>query len=222
MIIKHSTAISVAFAVWFAFSVPAQGASRAIRRSGLPTSIVQTDDDDDDDLSGGALAVLLLAIGGAVAGVLYAAHGDGHQSVACDRKANELTLTMKTTDAKGKLGRSRTWDAKLDDKSGTITLVQKAINAGRATRSQWAGKVDGKYHSVTGDSLADEISYTKIDANTLEFSAKKGDHVTLTGRMVVANNGRSFTIKTERTDSTGRRIIKQTTYSSGPKERQNP
>ena len=30
-------------------------------------------DDDDDDLSGGALAVLLLAIGGAVAGVLYAA-----------------------------------------------------------------------------------------------------------------------------------------------------
>jgi FecR protein/Putative adhesin len=29
--------------------------------------------DDDDDLSGGALAVLLLAIGGAVAGVLYAA-----------------------------------------------------------------------------------------------------------------------------------------------------
>jgi len=30
-------------------------------------------DDDDDGLSGGALAVLLLAIGGAVAGVLYAA-----------------------------------------------------------------------------------------------------------------------------------------------------
>jgi ferric-dicitrate binding protein FerR (iron transport regulator) len=38
--------------------------------AGVPTP--QTDD-DDDDLSGGALAVLLLAIGGAVAGVLYAA-----------------------------------------------------------------------------------------------------------------------------------------------------
>ena len=33
-------------------------------------------DDDDDGLSGGALAVLLLAIGGAVAGVLYAAFHD--------------------------------------------------------------------------------------------------------------------------------------------------
>jgi hypothetical protein len=32
--------------------------------------------DDDDDLSGGALAVLLLAVGGAVAGVLYAAFHD--------------------------------------------------------------------------------------------------------------------------------------------------
>jgi hypothetical protein len=37
--------------------------------AGTPTP--QTD--DDDDLSGGALAVLLLAVGGAVAGVLYAA-----------------------------------------------------------------------------------------------------------------------------------------------------
>ena len=34
------------------------------------------DSDDDDHLSGGALAVLLLAIGGAVAGVLYAAFHD--------------------------------------------------------------------------------------------------------------------------------------------------
>jgi phage baseplate assembly protein gpV len=37
--------------------------------AGMPSP--QTD--DDDDLSGGALAVLLLAVGGAVAGVLYAA-----------------------------------------------------------------------------------------------------------------------------------------------------
>jgi hypothetical protein len=35
--------------------------------------IPKPDSDDDDGMSGGALAVLLLAIGGAVAGVLYAA-----------------------------------------------------------------------------------------------------------------------------------------------------
>ena len=93
---------------------------------------------------------------------------------------------------------------------------------GKAAQSQWTGKVDGKYYSITGDPTADEISYTKIDANTLEFSAKKGDNVTLTGRMLVSDNGQSFTISTERTDSTGRRIMKQTTYSSGPKETRKP
>ncbi len=41
--------------------------------AGVPTP--QTDD-DDDDMSGGALAVLLLAVGGAVAGVLYAVMHD--------------------------------------------------------------------------------------------------------------------------------------------------
>jgi len=39
--------------------------------AGMPSP--QSKDDDDDGLSGGALAVLLLAVGGAVAGVLYAA-----------------------------------------------------------------------------------------------------------------------------------------------------
>jgi ferric-dicitrate binding protein FerR (iron transport regulator) len=38
--------------------------------AGMPSP--QTDD-DDDDMSGGALAVLLLGVGGAVAGILYAA-----------------------------------------------------------------------------------------------------------------------------------------------------
>ena len=38
--------------------------------------VPRPDSDDDDGMSGGALAVLLLAIGGAVAGVLYAAFHD--------------------------------------------------------------------------------------------------------------------------------------------------
>src|SRR5215510_4098791 len=181
MTIKASklTAISVAFAVWLAYSVPVAAMSR-INFPGLATGVVQTDD-DDDDLSGGALAVLLLAVGGAVAGVLYAAHGS--DKITCDRASNEVTLRMSRNDANGK-GSQNTWTGKLDDKSGMLTLIRKAVNAAsRASQRQWKGKVDGKYYSVTGYPKADEISYTKIDANTIEFSAKKGDKVTLTGRM---------------------------------------
>jgi hypothetical protein len=51
------------------------GAVKLVAAGESVNSTPQTDD-DDDDLSGGALAVLLLAIGGAVAGVLYAALHD--------------------------------------------------------------------------------------------------------------------------------------------------
>jgi hypothetical protein len=45
-------------------------AAAALTIQSMPAS-AQSDGDDDDGLSGGSLAVLLLAIGGAVAGVLY-------------------------------------------------------------------------------------------------------------------------------------------------------
>jgi hypothetical protein len=45
-------------------------AAAALTIQSMPVS-AQSDGDDDDGLSGGSLAVLLLAIGGAVVGVLY-------------------------------------------------------------------------------------------------------------------------------------------------------
>jgi hypothetical protein len=216
MIIKSSrvTAIAVAFAVWLAYTVPAGAVSRTTSRA-VPAGAVQTDDDDDDHLSGGALAVLLLAIGGAVAGVLYAAgpHGAGNR-ISCDRVSNEVTVRMNSTDTKGKTS-SSTLTGKLDEKTGTITLIRKAINAERkVSQSQWTGKADGKYYSVTGDPTAEAVSYTRIDANTLAFNVKKADHVRLTGRMIVSNNSRTLTISTERTDSAGRRTMKQTVFNA--------
>lgn len=217
MIIKRSrlTAISVAFAVWFTYSIPAYAVSCANRGGKFPTSIVQTDD-DDDEISGGALAVLLLAIGGAVAGVLYASHpGAGESRITINRGSNELTLKM-SDDASGKTT-GPTWSAKLDERSGTISLIKKTIDrAGKPLESLWTGKVDGKYYPVKGDPAADAISYTKIDAHTLEFKLKRGNHITVTGRMAVSANGRSrsFTFSTQRTDAAGRTITKQTILSS--------
>jgi len=223
MILKTSktTTIAVAFAVWLAYSVPARGASHLNSR-GVSAGIVQTEDDDDDHLSGGALAVLLLAIGGAVAGVLYAARPHGVDKVACERASNEVTLRMDSTNPNGQVSRS-TLTAKLDEKSGTITLIRKATDAaGKATQTKWTGKLDGKYYSIKGDATADEVSYTKANDNMLEFTAKKGDQITLRGRMVVLDHGQRLAISTEKIDSTGRRITKQTVYSSEPKATRNP
>jgi len=219
MIIKawRMTAFFVALAVWFAYSVPAHAASHEKRSSHLLAGIVQTDDDDDDYLSGGALAVLLLAVGGAVAGVLYAAAPSGttHQTIDLNRAAgNALTVTMNGTDANGKSRRSA-WTARLDETSGAIRLTLDGRNgAGRSSHSQWMGKADGRYYPVTGDPTADEFSYTKLDARTLGFKARKAGRVTLTGRIIVSANGRSFTVSADRVGSTGQRVNRQAVYAA--------
>jgi hypothetical protein len=117
-----------------AIRFPVHATARAKLRD-VATSIVQGDD-DDDGLSGGALAVLLLAIGGAVAGVLYAARGP--DKIACDRVSNEVTVRLNSTDANGKQKNSQ-WKAKLDEKSGKISLTR----SGGSALSQWVGKADG-------------------------------------------------------------------------------
>src|SRR5690349_9550789 len=135
------TAVSIAFAVWLAYSVPARSASIGYAGSNIPSTVSQTDD-DDDGLSGGALAVLLLAIGGAVAGVLYAGGAPNkNDGIVCKRLSDEMTVTTKSTNQTGKQKRTE-WKAKLDEKSGTIKLTK----SGGRTIGQWLGKADGKYY----------------------------------------------------------------------------
>ena len=204
------TAVSMAFAVWLTYSFPARSASIGYAGSNIPSTVSQTDDDDEDGLSGGALAVLLLAIGGAVAGVLYAGRTPNkNDGIVCKRLSDEMTVTTKSTDQAGKQKRTE-WKAKLDEKSGTIKLTK----SGGRTIGQWLGKADGKYYPVTGDREADELSFTKAADNAMEFSARKAGKVTLSGRMVVSPNGHSVTLNTARLDSAGRQVISQTVFSA--------
>ena len=78
--------------------------------------------------------------------------------------------------------------------------------AGKPTHTEWMGKYDGKDYAVTGDSTSDMRSVTKIDDHTLTFSVKKGDKVLFTGRIVLSADGKTRTVTTEGTDSSGKMI----------------
>ena len=84
--------------------------------------------------------------------------------------------------------------------------------AGKPTHSEWMGKFDGKDYPVTGDSTSDARSVKKIDDHTLTFSVKKGDKVLITGRIVLSADGKSRTVTTEGTDSTGKKITATAVY----------
>jgi hypothetical protein len=90
-----------------------------------------------------------------------------------------------------------------DATGGKVKITTDGIDAhGKAAHSEWTGKFDGKDYSVTGDPNADMRSYTKADDRTLDFTVKKGGKITVTGRVVVAADGKSRTVTTSGTTGT--------------------
>ena len=90
---------------------------------------------------------------------------------------------------------------------GKVTITTDGVNAdGKPTHSQWTGKFDGKDYSVTRDPTADTRSYTQVDDRTLDFNVKKGGKVTITGRVVVAADGKSRTVTTSGTTAKGKKF----------------
>ncbi len=91
-------------------------------------------------------------------------------------------------------------------------IVEGVDSAGKATRSEWTGKFDGKSYPVTGDPTSDTRSYNQINARTLSLTAKQGKKVTLTGRIVASKDGKTRTVTTTATDSKGKKTNSTAVY----------
>ena len=70
---------------------------------------------------------------------------------------------------------------------------------GQPVHHVWTGKFDGKDYPVTGNPMEDTRAYTKVNDHTLTFDQKKGEKVVLTGRIVVAADGKNRTVTTSGT-----------------------
>ena len=84
--------------------------------------------------------------------------------------------------------------------------------AGKPAHNEWMGKFDGKDYPVTGDSSSDARAVKQVDDHTLTFTVKKGDKVLVTGRIVLSADGKTRTVTTEGTDSTGKKITATAVY----------
>ena len=123
--------------------------------------------------------------------------------------------TWKLNEAKSKLGAGTM-------KNHTVIYVAAGDNTkitvdgvdadGKATHSEWTGKFDGKYYPVTGDPTSDTRMYRQQNARTLSFTAKKGVKVTLTGRVVVSMDGKTRTVTTITTNSSGKKVSSKAVY----------
>ena len=110
--------------------------------------------------------------------------------------------TWKLNEAKSKFtpGTAKSTRVVYEARGSQVRITADGVNAnGKPTHSEWIGQLDGKDYGVTGDPNADMRSYRKVDDRTLDFTGKKGGKITITGRVVVAADGKSRTVTTSGT-----------------------
>jgi len=123
--------------------------------------------------------------------------------------------TWKLNEAKSKFspGATKNTTVVYEAAGDSVKVTVDGVDGeGKPSHNEWTGKFDGKFYAVTGDPTSDMRSYRKINNNTLALTAKKGDKVTLTGRIVVSATGKTRTVTTTGTDSTGKKVTNKAVY----------
>ena len=123
--------------------------------------------------------------------------------------------TWKLNEAKSKLSpeapknNTVVYAAAGDNVKVTVDGTDKT---GKSTHNEWTGKFDGKEYPVTGDPSSDARSYKTVDARTLELTVKKNGKVTATGRIIVAADGNSRTVRMSGTNAEGKKFSSLAVY----------
>jgi hypothetical protein len=117
--------------------------------------------------------------------------------------------TWKLNEAKSKIaaGAAKNHTVVYEPAGDSVKItVDGTDRDGKPTHNEWTGKFDGKDYPLTGDPTGDARSYTQIGKRTLEMTIKKGGQVTMTGRIVVAADGKTRTVTTSGTDPQGKKF----------------
>jgi hypothetical protein len=124
--------------------------------------------------------------------------------------ASDLHMgTWKLNEAKSKLApgavknNTVVYEAAGDAVKVTVDGVDRD---GKPTHNEWTGKFDGKDYPVTGDPTSDMRSYKVVDDRTMDLTVKKGGKVMVTGKIVVAADGKTRTVTTSGTDPEGKKF----------------
>jgi hypothetical protein len=129
--------------------------------------------------------------------------------------ADSLMGTWKLNEAKSKIGagspKNTTVVYEAAGDSVKVT-VDGTDGDGNPLHSEWTGKYNGKDYPVTGDPSTDTRSYTKVNDHTMTFANKKGDKVTISGRGVVSDDGKTRTVSITGTDSKGKKFTSTAVY----------
>ncbi len=84
---------------------------------------------------------------------------------------------------------------------------------GKAVKTTWIGKIDGKPYAVEGSPYYDQIAYTKKNERTNELKTMKDRKVVGTGSIVVAADGKSRVVTVTMTGEDGKKTTSKSAYT---------
>src|SRR5262245_50363035 len=87
---------------------------------------------------------------------------------------------------------------------GVKIAVDLTPAEGPAQHWEMAGNYDGKDNPVTGNPLADTVSFKKVNDHTGESTFKKDGKVTATNHRVLSEDGKTLTITSKGTTADGK------------------
>jgi hypothetical protein len=123
--------------------------------------------------------------------------------------------TWKLNEAKSKIRPGSPKNSKVvySGSGDVVKVTTEGTDANdKPAHAEWRGRYDGKFYPVTGDPTSDGRAYKKVNDRTLDFRAKKDKKIIVTGRVVVAPDGKSRTVTTTRTNASGKKIKNKTVY----------
>lgn len=123
--------------------------------------------------------------------------------------------TWKLNEAKSKFDPGATKNATVVyEAAGDNVKVTTDGTAGNGNpvHTEWTGKFDGKDYPVTGSADTDSREYTQVNAHTTTFANKKDGKVTVSGKIVVAADGKTRTVTVSGTDAAGKKVTSTAVY----------
>ena len=122
--------------------------------------------------------------------------------------------TWKLNEAKSKIaaGMPKNTTVVYAQSGDEVTITVDGVDGGKAVHHVWTGKMDGKDYSAKGSEMHDTRAYTKVDANTITYTVKKGGKTIGNGKVVIAADGKSRTVTETDTDKDGKQMTTTAVY----------
>jgi hypothetical protein len=134
---------------------------------------------------------------------------------ACFAADDPQMGTWKLNETKSKLtpGEGRNTTVAYEAAGDQVKVIIDGTDKdGKPTHNEWTGKFDGKDYAVTGDPKSDMRSYKKIDDHKLAFTVKKDGKTTITGHIVVAEDGKSRMVTAHEAGEQGKKSKEKAAY----------